>query len=156
MFHDWLVVEPRCESGLLAPEILQESAVGASNSGMFPKAPAPGPSEESEACLMARHKAFNVSPVPGCAFSPSGKSGRPPAGPSVGSAHHSYMFTVLWCSLPMGASYAVLGCQDRPHMHAVALVCFLNLGVLGRGGENTFSVSFSEKNETIQLILSQR
>lgn len=105
---------------------------------------------------MARHKAFNVSPVPGCAFSPSRKPGRQPAGLSVGAAHHSCVFAVLRCSLPGGSSCAALGCQDRPHRQAVALVCFLNLGVPGRGDENSFSVSFSEKNETMQLILSQQ
>lgn len=143
-------MEPRCKYGLLAPEVLQAFAVGTSTNGMFQKAVAPGPSGVQEAYLMALHKVLSVSPVLGCAFSPSRKSGRQPAGPSVGAVRHSCVFTVPQCSLPRGASCTAFRCQDRPHMQAVALVCFQNLGVLGMGDKNTFSVSLPEKNETIQ------
>lgn len=51
------------------------------------------------------------------------------------------------CSARVPGSATQAGC---------GLVCFLNLGVLGRWDENSFSVSFSKKNETMQLILSQQ
>lgn len=41
-------------------------------------------------------------------------------------------------------------------MQALAWVCFLNLSVLVTGDKNTLTFSFSDINETIQLILSQQ
>lgn len=89
---------------------------------------------------MALHKASSVPPVSGCAFPPSRKSGRWPAGLSCGSRSPQ-----LCVCYPSRAGCSGSRCQDRPRVQALALVCFLNLGVLVMGGDNTFSFSDVKK-----------
>ena len=59
-----------------------------------PEGIVPGPVGVKEVHPMALHKASSVSPVSGCAFSPSRKSGRQPAGLSGGN-----QFTAAVCLL---------------------------------------------------------